>query len=401
MRLIAGVVLALSSPLAAQAPVTIYASRLLDGKGGQQKDVTVTVDGPRILRVERGRPEKPPTFDYTGYTIMPGLIDVHTHVTGYINRKGRLHTPDDGDTPAEAALSAAAGAYATLMAGFTTIQSIGSIDDKDLRDWIDRGDIPGPRMLTSLEPITDASLTPDQLRAQVRSRVEQGADVIKLFASKSIRDGGTQTLSEEQLRAACGEAKKLGRRTVVHAHSAESMRAAVLAGCSQIEHGIFSTPEVLKLMADRGTYFGPQCALIFRNYLDNRPKFEGIGNYNAAGFAAMEKAIPLAIGVVRQSASVPNLKLVYGTDAVAGAHGKNAEDLVCRVQQAGHKAMDVLVSATSVNATSLEIADRVGSIAPAMQADLIAVKGNPLDDITTMRRTVFVMKAGKVFRADK
>ena len=299
------------------------------------------------------------------------------------------------------ALSAEAGAYATLMAGFTTIQSIGSKEDKDLRDWIERGDIPGPRMITSLEPIADASLTPDQLRAEVRSRVAEGADVIKLFASKSIRDGGAQTLSDEQLRAACDEAKKLGRRTVVHAHSAESMRAAALAGCTEIEHGVFATPEVLKLLADRGTYFGPQCSLVFRNYLDNRGKFEGIGNYNAAGFTAMEKAIPLAIGVVRLSASVPNLKLVYGTDAVAGAHGLNAEDLVCRVRQAGHKAMDALVSATSVNATALDIADRVGSIAPAMQADLIAVKGNPLDDITTMRRVVFVMKAGRVYRAER
>jgi len=389
--------LALTIPLRAQEPVTLLAGRMLDGRGGQQKNVTIVVDGERILRVEPGRPDRRPTYDLVPYTVMPGLIDAHSHVIWYINRKRRLHTAEDGDTPAQAALSAAANAWATLRAGFTTIQSIGSPEDKDLKDWIEHEGLPGPRLLTSLEPITDTSLTPEQLRAEVRRRAEAGADVIKIFASKSIRDGGAQTLSEAQLHAACDEAKAQGLRSVVHAHSAESMRATTLAGCSQIEHGVFASPEVLRLMAERGTYFDPQCALVFRNYLDNRAKFEGIGNYNEAGFAAMERAIPLAVGVIRTAIGTPGLKLVYGTDAVAGAHGRNAEDLVCRVRQAGQKAMDAIVSATSLNAKALGLGDKLGAIAPGLQADVIAVAGNPLDDIAAMQRVVFVMKAGRVY----
>src|SRR5262249_14996920 len=144
-------------------------------------------------------------------------------------------------------------------------------------------------------PLQGARATPEQLREVVRTRKQQGADFIKVFASASIREGGTPTMTDEQLQAICGEAKAVGLRVMVHAHSAESVRAATLAGCTQIEHGVFVTEESLKLMAERGTYFDPQCCLVFRNYLDNRAKYQGIGNYNDAGFAAMERALPLAL----------------------------------------------------------------------------------------------------------
>src|SRR5260370_1016087 len=139
--------------------------------------------------------------------------------------------------------------HLALNAGFTTIQSPGSLADKDLRDAIKRGAIPGPRLLTSLQPLTENSGAPDKLRELVRQRKEQGADFIKLFASKSIREGGAQTMTDEQLRAACGEAKALGLRTMVHAHSAESAKAAALAGCTSVEHGAFVTDEGFSLMA--------------------------------------------------------------------------------------------------------------------------------------------------------
>src|SRR5262249_31789534 len=148
----------------------------------------------------------------------------------------------------------------------------------DLRDWIATQGLPGPRILTSYDPITDRTLSPDSLRALVRQRKAQGADLIKLFASASIREGGQQTMSDAQLVAVCGEAKVLGLRTLVHAHSAAAVRAAALAGCTEVEHGIFVTQEVLALMAARGTYFDPQCALVFTNYLDNRARYLGIGN---------------------------------------------------------------------------------------------------------------------------
>jgi len=294
-------------------------------------------------------------------------------------------------------LSAAGNAYTMLLAGITTIQSVGAAEDKDLRDWIAAGTIPGPRVLTSLEPIEDTALTPDQLRQLVRERKSQGADLIKIFASKSIRVGGTATLTPPQLDALCGEARARGLRTLVHAHSAESMRRATEAGCTQIEHGIFATDEVLREMARRGTYFDPQCGLIFNNYLENRAKYEGIGNYNAEGFAAMERAIPLAEATIARAVKIPGLKMVWGTDAVAGAHGRNVEDLICRVQRGGQSPMAALASATSVGAEAMGMSNRIGAIAPGLEADMIAVEGDPSRDITALRRVRFVMKGGKVF----
>ncbi len=384
---------------AQDGPITIVAGRVLDGRGGSLKNATVVVDRGRILRIEP-RPVERPTFSFPNGTLLPGLIDAHVHLGAYVNGRGRMHTDDDGDTPAQQALAGAANAHRTLLAGFTTVASIGGPEDRDLRDAIGRADLPGPRVLTSLEPITDPALTPDQLRQAVRGRVAAGANLIKVFASRSIREGGTQTLSDAQLAAVCGEARSAGVFAVAHAHSPESIRAATLAGCHQIEHGVFATTEVLGLMAERGTYFDPQCALIFRNYLDNRKWFQGLGNFTDEGFAAMERAIPLAIAVIRNAIATPGLKLVYGTDAVAGAHGRNAEDLVCRVRQAGQRPMDALVSATRITAEALGVSRETGSLAPGLAADLIVVAGNPLDDISAVNRVVFVMRAGQVYRHD-
>lgn len=392
--------LAAARSAAAQGgPITIVAGRVLDGRGGSLKNATVVVDRGRILRIEP-RPVERPTFSFPNGTLLPGLIDAHVHLGAYVNRNGRMHTADDLETAAQSALAGAANAHRTLLAGFTTVASIGGAEDLDLRDAIGRGEIPGPRVLTSLDPITDAGLTPEQLRGEVRRRVAAGANLIKIFASRSIRDGGAQTLSDAQLSAACGEARAAGVFAVVHAHSPESIRAATLAGCHQIEHGVFATTEVLTLMASRGTYFDPQCALIFRNYLDNRKWFQGLGNFTEEGFAAMERAIPLAVAVIRNAVATPGLKLVFGTDAVAGAHGRNAEDLVCRVRQAGQRPMDALVSATRTTAEALGLSRETGTLAAGLAADLIVVSGNPLDDITALQRVVFVMRAGQVHRHD-
>jgi imidazolonepropionase-like amidohydrolase len=399
-RILATLALAtLPALAAAQPPVTLRTSKLLDGKGATMDGANIVISGATITRVDRGAP--PPgsaTYDLTGLTVLPGLIDVHDHIVWYFNRRGRFHTSDDGDTPAQGMLAAAGNAYATLMAGFTTVQSPGSPEDRDLRDFIALGAIPGPRLLTSLEPLTDAAATPDQLRDAVRQRATAGADLIKIFASKSIREGGDPTMSQEQLDAACGEAKTRGLRSLVHAHSAEAMRRAVVAGCTQIEHGVFATDEVLRMMVQRGTYFSPQCALVFTNYLGHKAEYMGIGNYNEVGFAAMERAIPLARAAVRRAVATPGLKVVYGTDAVAGAHGRNADDLTCRVREGGQSPMDAIVSATSLNAQSLGMGNRLGAIANGMEADVIAVEGDPTKDITALSRVVFVMKGGRVLK---
>ncbi|HEY7235929.1 MAG TPA: amidohydrolase family protein, partial [Gemmatimonadaceae bacterium] len=341
------------------------------------------------------------TYDLKGYTLLPGLIDAHSHLTWYFNRQGRFHQGNDGDTPVQSMLSATANAYATLMAGITTIQSPGSAEDKDLREWIANGQVPGPRVITSLGALSQARMSPDTLRAIVRRRKAEGADVIKVFASGSIRDGGQQTMNDEQLRAICGEAKTLGIRTMVHAHSVASIKASVLAGCDQIEHGVFADDETLKLMAERHVYFDPQICLVFTNYLDNRAKYEGIGNYNEAGFAAMQKAIPIATEMFKRAIKTPGLKVIFGTDAVAGAHGRNVEELVCRVQAAGQSPIDAITSATSLGAEALRMDKHIGAIAPGLQADLIAVQGDPTKDITALRRVMFVMKGGRVYKNDR
>jgi imidazolonepropionase-like amidohydrolase len=382
------------------APIIIRADRIVDGRGNVIEGGDVVVENGKITRVDKTATGTP-TYDLRGYTLLPGLIDAHAHLSWYFNRKGRYHTRDDGDTPVESMLSMAANAYATLMAGFTTIQSPGDPEDKDLRDWIADGGIPGPRVLTSLSPFSNTRIDVDSLRALVRQRKAQGADVIKIFASASIREGGAQTMSDAQLAAICGEAKAQGMRTMVHAHSVESIRASVNAGCNQIEHGVFANDEVLKLMADRGVYFDPQVCLVFRNYLDNRAKYEGIGNYNEAGFAAMEKALPLAAAMYRRAIHTPGLKVIFGTDAVAGAHGRNAEELVCRVKDGGQSPLDAITSATSLTAESMHLGDQIGSIAPGLQADIIAVPGDPTKDITTLRNVPFVMKGGKVYKNDR
>ena len=384
--------------------IVLRASHVLDGSGHAMKNVAIVIEGSRIVAVEpmpgaskrEGTAPGMTTYDLRNLTVLPGWIDAHVHITYHFGPNGRAQDKDE--TREQAALAAAGNAYATLLAGFTTVQSIGSEDDKAVRDAIERGVVPGPRVLTSLEPIFEGTGNPDELRKFVQKLKASGANLVKIFASKSIREGGAQSMNDAQLEAACGEAKSLGLRTLVHAHSSASIRAAVKAGCTQIEHGVFATDDDLRLMAEHGTYFDPQAGLVFHNYFDNRAKFLGIENYTEAGFAAMEKAVPLAIDVVHRAAGTKNLKLVFGTDAVAGAHGRNAEEFLYRVRDAGQNPMDAMVSANSVAAQAMNLQDKIGAIAPGLEADIIALDGNPLDDITAVRRVVFVMKGGKIYK---
>ena len=203
-------------------------------------------------------------------------------------------------------------------------------------------------------------------------------------------------MTDAQIEAACSEAQAAGRRAVVHAHASSGAKAAVLAGCTAIEHGTMLDDDVLALMAQRGVYFDPNF-LVLHNYLENKPKFLGIGNYTEEGFAYMEKALPLVADALRR-ATAKKVKIVLGTDAVAGAHGRNAEEFIYRVRDGGQKPVDAILSGTSIAAASLGLEDRIGSVAPGLEADLVATDGNPLDDITAVRRVVFVMKGGKVYK---
>jgi imidazolonepropionase-like amidohydrolase len=387
--------LCMTSLASAQQPITIRAGTVIDGKGGVQRNGVIAVEGSRIVKAGDGTAQSA-TYDLSRFTVLPGMIDTHVHIGAHFGKDGRASTP--GETPAEEALYGAENAYAMLMAGFTTVQSIGAPSDVPLRAAIASGRLPGPRLLTAVSPLTDTSLTVEQVRQHVRKAVADGADVVKIFASKSIRDGGGQTLSDEQILAACSEAKALGKRVWVHAHAASAVRAAAIAGCTTVTHGSQITDAEADLMAARGTYFEPQTGLLLQNYIENKARFLGVGNYNEAGFKFMEDGIPLNDAMFKMAIRHKDLKINMGTDAVAGSHGRNANEVVHRVNVDGQPAMDAIVAVTSLNAEALGLQGTIGSLAPGMEADLIAVDGDPVTDITALQRVVFVMKGGKVYR---
>ena len=383
-----------ATSVVAQAPITIRAGLLIDGKGGSQRDVAIVVDGSRIQRIGAGTGVA--TYDLSRLTVMPGLIDTHVHIDSHFGKDGRASNA--GETPTQRVLASAENAYVTLMAGFTTVQSIGSPSDLELREAIARGLLPGPRILTSVSPINENTGTPEQIRQFAKARIAQGADLIKLFASKSIREGGDQTMTDDQIRAACEEANAAKKRTWVHAHAASAVRAATLAGCFAVTHGSMVTDQELALMAERGTFFEPNIGLVSQNYIENKPRYLGIGNYDEAGFRYMEEGIPRKLDMFKRAIKQKGLKIIMGTDATAGAHGQNAREIMYRVQVAGQPAMEAIVAATSLNAAALRLNDQIGSLAAGMEADLIAVDGDPLRDITALRRVVFVMKGGRVYK---
>jgi imidazolonepropionase-like amidohydrolase len=394
-------VCSLAPRLSSQTPapsqrIVIAASSVLDGRGHILHDVLVAVEGEKIVSVGPGN--GPVDYDLRGLTVLPGWIDAHAHITWSFGKDGK-NAGAGGTTQADA-YQAASNAWVTLMAGFTTVQSVGSPNDLPLRDAIAKGLLPGPRILTSAEPLEgrgEATGTPDDIRAYVRKQKAAGADLIKIFASQSIRQGGGMILSQEQLNAACDEARKQGLRTLVHAYKS-AVRAATLAGCTEVEHGALATDDDLKLMAEKGTYLDPQAGLVIENYLLNKDKYLGTDGYTAEGFAAMEKILPIDQDLVRRAMKTPGLKVVFGTDAVAGAHGRNAEEFIDRVRDCGVDPMAAMVSANSLGAEALGLADQIGSIAPGLQADIIALDGDPLQDITAVRRVVFVMKGGVVYK---
>jgi imidazolonepropionase-like amidohydrolase len=396
-------VLALCAPAEFSSPQTsaskkrivISASTVLDGNGHVLHDTHIVIEGSKITAID---PKAGPVdYDLRGLTVLPGWIDAHSHITWSFDPDGK-NGGMDRTTP-DAAYQSAANALATLMAGFTTIQSPGSPTDIPLREAIARGSIPGPRILTSAAPLFgrgEQTGTPDEIRAFVQKQKAAGADFIKIFASGGM-SRGTMTMSQEQLNAACDEAKKQGLRTLVHAFR-DAVRAATIAGCTEIEHGLGASDEDLKLMAEHGTYLDPQAGLLLETYLQYKDRFLAPPYYTEEGFAAMKDLIPAHQEFIKRAIKIPGLKIVYGTDAVAGAHGHNAEDFIHRMRDGGVDPMAAMISANSLGAEALGMADQIGSIAPGLQADIIALDGDPLKDITSVRRVTFVMKGGVVYK---
>ena len=374
----------------------IAASTLLDGKGRVLRNTRIVIEGSKIVAID---PKVGPVdYDLRGLTVLPGWIDAHVHITWSFGKDGKNAGP--AGTTQEAAYESAANAWVTLMAGFTTVQSVGSPTDIPLREAILKGTLPGPRILTAIEPLIgqgEKSGTPGEIRAFIRKQKEAGADLIKIFASQSIRLGGAMTLSQEQLNAACDEARKQGLRTLVHAYK-DAVRAASIARCTEIEHGTMATDDDLKLLAEKGTYLDPQAGLVIENYLLNKEKFLGTPGYTEEGFAAMERVLSLNHALVQRALKIPGLKIVFGTDALAGSHGRNAEEFIDRVRDGGMDPMTAMVSANSLGAEAMGMTDQIGSIAPGLEADIIGLDGDPLKDITAVRRVAFVMKGGIVYK---
>ncbi len=384
-------------PQPAPSPrIVIAAGTLLDGTGGVLHDTRVAVEGSKIVALDPM--VGPVDYDLTGLTVLPGWIDAHVHITWSFGKDGK--NAGAGATTPDAALRAASNAWVTLMGGFTTVQSMDSA--VPLRDAVTAGLLPGPRILTIVEPLFgrgEETGTPEEIRAYVTKQKEAGADLIKIFASGSFRQDGGMTLSPEQLNAACDEAKKQGLRTMVHAYR-EAVRAAALAGCTQVEHGLGATDDDLKLLAERGTYFDPQAGLLLETYLRFKEEYVGTPFFpdTLAAFEPMRELLAINHELLRRAVEIPGLKIVFGVDAVAGAHGRNVEEFIDRVRDGGVDPMAAMVSANSLGAEALGMADRIGSIAPGFEADIIALDGDPLKDITAVRRVVFVMKGGIVYK---
>jgi len=380
----AATVLAASLTLVAQSPrIVIAVGTALDGRGGIIRDTRLVIQNGKIAAIDPAA--SPVDYDLSSLTLTPGWIDTHVHLNWHFDADGKSESSGGPDATAE-------DAKITLEGGFTTVQSLGAAVDGVIRDRISQGLIPGPRVLTSLRQIQRTGGDPDALRALVRRTKDEGADVIKLFATSGLGAGGDQTMTDEQIQAVCGEAKAVGLRSVVHAIGDKGARASILAGCTAIEHGPFVTDPTLDLMVQHGTYFDPNL-LVLHNYLDNR---KGFPTFTPQTLDTLEKGIaPMADALSRARAR--HVKIVFGTDAVAGSHGRNAEEFIYRVKEAGEKPGDVLISATSMSAESLGLGDRLGAIAVGQDADLVATAGNLLEDITAVRRVRFVMKGGKVF----
>ena len=397
-----------SEPGAAPAPgqpsdetTVLNAARILTGRGEVLENRDLVVRDGRIAEiVAGGTAEGDRIYDLSASTVLPGYIDTHVHIGNHFDDDGKVHRPRSNLGLGHMTLHGAENAYLTLMNGITTMQSLGSPLDAELRAWIDRGEIPGPRLLSSLGAARADTGTPGDIRAYVRDRAAAGADVIKVFASTSIRFGGVTNMTAAQLDSACGEARAQGLRSVVHLHRSDALRLAADAGCTQIEHGWMLEPDDVAVFADSGMYLGNQLDLLFRNYEEHGDRYAGIGGYTMEGFANLKAARPGALQVFQQAVATPGVRIVFSTDANAGSHGANTDELVAYVEQGGQDPMDAVVSATSLAAKSLGMEDRIGAIATGFEADIIALDGDPLTDASALGRVIFVMRGGRVYRND-
>ncbi len=401
----------------------IRADRLIDGDGALSQPGSVLVAGDRIAAVGAaalsGVADR--TIDLGDATILPGLIDLHTHLTDKVGTHWEevLTTT----TPAQAALYGAANALTTLRAGFTTVRDMGPTwpyTDVDLRDAIDAGVIPGPRMQVAgnyvsatggagdarqfsiyvdVPTVRNLADGVDAVRAAVRTNHKHGADFTKILATGAVLSRGlppgAQQYSDAELAVAVEETNRWGRFTAAHAHGAEGIKAAIRAGVRTIDHGSMMDDEgIAMLLESDRTYFVPTL------YVGVIVPREG------AALGIPEDQIRRSTEMMRyrnatfRRAVEAGLTVGFATDAGVFEHGHNAREFRVRVEN-GQSEMDAITSATSVSAAIMGWEADIGSLQAGMYADVIAVPGNPLDDITALERVMWVMKGGAVYRDDR
>jgi imidazolonepropionase-like amidohydrolase len=412
----------MSNPPFADAPGrrAVRAGRLLDIESGTTfPDRTLLVADGRVEAVlgpDDGLPDGTPVVDLGGLTVLPGLIDTHSHLVGEVQTAG---VPATTTSPAQEALIGVRNARATLEAGFTTTRDLGAFRafvDLALRDAIDAGDVEGPRMQVAGAFITAPSgggdvvglahdiRLPDDLRfgvvtspAEVRERVRRlligGADVIKCIATGAVltRGGvpGAPELSEEELRAAVEEAAHYGRFVAAHAHGAEGAKRAIRAGVRSVEHGSLLDDEAIAMLADTGTYLSAD--LYDGEWALEHGAIEG---WPADTMRKLAYTMDTGVEVVRKAVA-RGVRVTYGTDSGVYPHALVARQLAWFVR-CGMSPLAAIRSATTVAAECMGWADRVGSMAPGRFADLVAVEGDPLTDVTILERPLVVVKGGRV-----
>ena len=379
--------------------IGLRAARLLDVRSGRLiNHAVVLVEGERIKAVGENLalPPGAQVIDLGDATLLPGLIDAHTHITYHFNAAGRF--PPEGEGDAEATMKYAAdSARRTLESGFTTIRNLGDGLGVDLRlrDAIKRGEAVGPRMLVSGEPLTpsdfyregDGAARLGHMRGLVRQRVSEGADVIKIF--EGVDGRGVPLISREEVAAAVEEAARAGLKVAVHAHEAAAVKAAVEGGCASIEHGSFLDDEAIALLVKRHTALVPTLYLP-THYLEHKGQFA----FGESTWAFFEKLRGRNLENLKR-AKRAGVWVVAGSDAVAGLHGHNAREIIWLVK-AGLSPAEAIRAATLDAARLLGVDDQTGEIAQGKLADIVAVAGDPLRDAASLEQMAFVMKAGRV-----